>query len=91
MNVLDNMAVGAQVYMWKCKEKIKDFFAEEHGVSNVVATVILVLVVVLLIAAFWGSLKTWMAQLWKKITEGSNGITGTPNLESGGATGGGVN
>lgn len=68
MNVLDNMAVGAQVYMWKCKEKIKDFFEEEHGVSNVVATVVLVLVVVLLIAAFWGSLKDFMGTVWSRIT-----------------------
>ena len=80
MNVLDNMAISAKVYMWKCKENIKNFFAEEHGVSNVVATIILVLIVVLLIAAFWDSLQTLMSELWVKISGGANAIDGPGSL-----------
>lgn len=80
MNVLDNMAVSAKVYMWKCKENIKHFFEEQQGVSNVVATIILVLIVVLLIAAFWSSLQELMQTLWKKISGGAEGITGPDSL-----------
>lgn len=67
MNVLDNMAVGMKIHLWKCKENIKNFFAEEHGVSNVVATIILVLIVVLLIGIFWDGLKSWMTGIMAKI------------------------
>lgn len=80
MDILDSMVIRAQVRMWKCKEGIKDFFAEEHGVSNVVATIILVLIVVLLIAAFWSSLQELMSSLWKKISGGAEGISGPDSL-----------
>lgn len=93
MSFADNIIIGAKVRMWKTSERIKDFFAEEHGVSNVVATVILVLIVVLLIAAFWGQLKTWLSGMMKQIfgsefdgsglegtggTGGAGGVGGTP-------------
>ena len=76
MDILDSMVIRAQVRMWKCKENIKDFFAEEHGVSNVVATIILVLIVVLLIAAFWSSLQDLMKTLWG-FYDGIQGQKGT--------------
>lgn len=67
MSFADNIIIGAKVRMWKTGERIRDFFAEEHGVSNVVATVILVLIVVLLIAAFWKQLKTWLSNMMEAI------------------------
>lgn len=81
MNVLDNMAVRMQIRMWKCKENIKSFFAEEHGVSNVVATIILVLIVVLIIGVFWKQLSTWLKGMMDKIfgtTFDDSGLGGTP-------------
>ncbi len=84
MDILDSMVIRAQVRMWKCKENIKDFFAEEHGVSNVVATIILVLIVVLLIAAFWSSLQDLMKTLWGKISGKATTLPEPGNLGGGG-------
>ena len=67
MNVLDNMAVSMKTHMWKCKENIENFFAEEYGVSNVVATIILVLIVVLIIGVFWERLSEWLGNMMDTI------------------------
>lgn len=67
MSFADNIIIGAKVRMWKTSERIKDFFAEEHGVSNVVATVILVLIVVLIIAVFWKQLSGWLTGMMNTI------------------------
>lgn len=67
MNVLDNMAVSAKAYLWKWKENIKNFFEEQHGVSNVVATIILVLIVVLIIGVFWEQLSAWLGDMMEII------------------------
>lgn len=67
MSFLDNMTIRATGYMWKCKENIKRFFAEEHGVSNVVATIILVLIVVLIIGVFWENLSEWLNDMMEQI------------------------
>ncbi len=67
MNFADNIVVGAKVRMWKLGERLKDFFEEEYGVSNVVATVILVLIVVLIISVFWEQLSKWLSEMMKKI------------------------
>lgn len=67
MSFADNIVIGAKIRMWKTGERIKDFFAEEHGVSNVVATVILVLIVVLIIAVFWKQLSEWLSNMMDTI------------------------
>ncbi len=67
MNYLDDVLIGARIRMAKCKEDIKDFFTSEMGVSNVVATIILTLIVVLLIATFWEQLSAWIGGIMEKI------------------------
>ena len=59
-------------FIGTCKSKVKDFFEDEHGLSGVVVAVMLVLVAVLLIVAFWEVLSEWLGNMWKTISgEGS--------------------
>lgn len=60
MNTLDNMIIAGRCRMAKAKENFKEFWSSEKGVSNVVATIIILLIVVLLIGAFWDRLQTWL-------------------------------
>lgn len=67
MSMLDNGYIWLQVRANKAKEDVKAFLAEQSGVSNVVATIIVLLITVLLIAAFWTQLKTWVQGLMGQI------------------------
>lgn len=49
------------------KDKVKEFLQEQDGVSNVVATIIILLIVVLLIGAFWDRLKEWINAIMDQI------------------------
>ena len=69
MNTLDKMFVSAKVRAGKMKDAVKDFMTSEKGVSNVVATVILILIVVLLISFFWGQLQEMVKGWLKEITD----------------------
>ena len=60
MNTLDKAYIWASIGISRAKDRVKEFWTGEAGVSNVVATIIILLIVVLLIAAFWGRLKTWI-------------------------------
>lgn len=66
MNMMDSLYLSVMNRAARAKDSIKEFMAEERGVSNVVATIIILLLVVLIIGIFWGQLKTWL-----------NGIMGT--------------
>lgn len=67
MNVLDKSYIWLAVRADRVKEDMKEFFTNQDGVSNVVATIIVLLITVLLIAAFWKQLKTWVSGLMQKI------------------------
>lgn len=67
MNMLDRLYIRAQIGMLKAKAGIKNFFASQDGVSNVVATIIILLIVVLLIGVFWDRLQGWLKGLMDKI------------------------
>ena len=69
MNFLDNLYLDT-------KFKVKNFFSglknEEEGVSNIVATVLLILIVVFLAAALWGILSGFFNDLWDQIRGKAN-------------------
>lgn len=67
MNRLDDACIWAKVRLCKAKEGIQEFFSNQDGVSNVVATIIVLLITVLLIAAFWGQLKEWVSGIMDQI------------------------
>lgn len=60
MKLLDGLYIRAMVAASKVKENVKDFLDSQEGVSNVVATIVVLLITVLLIAVFWDRLKDWV-------------------------------
>ena len=60
MNTSDYLVISAQNRMAKAKENFRNFMSSERGVSNVVATIIILLIVVLLIGVFWERLQKFL-------------------------------
>lgn len=53
----------------KCRAlKMKERFEEESGVSSFVATILLIVIVVALTAAFWTKINEWFGDTWDNIT-----------------------
>ena len=67
MSTLDRWYIGAQIRLMNVKDRMKEFWASQDGVSNVVATIIILLIVVLLIGIFWGRLKEWVEGIMNTI------------------------
>lgn len=67
MSTLDNMIIAGRCRMAKAKENFKVFWSSEKGVSNVVATIIILLIVVLIIGVFWDRLKVFLEKLMNDI------------------------
>ena len=67
MKMLDKICIGAMIRSNMAKDKVKEFLQEQDGVSNVVATIIILLIVVLLIGAFWDRLKEWINAIMDQI------------------------
>jgi Flp pilus assembly pilin Flp len=67
MELLDRLYISAQSRLWRAKDKVKEFMDSQDGVSNVVATIIILLIVVLLIGVFWDRLKTFVGDMMDKI------------------------
>ena len=45
------------------KDKLESFLEEQDGVSNVVATLLILVIVVTLVTTFWGRLQEWTNKL----------------------------
>ncbi len=67
MNVLDKGYIWLALKAGKMKERMKEFCLAQDGVANVVATIVVLLITVLLIAAFWTQLKEWVSNLMSTI------------------------
>ena len=64
LEFMDNAIIGFKCHMVKAAEK----FHDESGVSNFVATILLIVVVVAITAIFWDNLKDWFNGIWQNIT-----------------------
>ncbi len=73
LDFLDNLYIGAAI---RTQMFIDSFKKDERGVSSIVATVLLILIVVLLAALFWGKISEWFSTTWEKIIGQSNTIGG---------------
>lgn len=71
MSTIDNFLIDAQCRMTMAKENFKrgfqEFWTGERGVSNVVAMIIILLIVVLVIGVFWDSLQVWLQDMMETI------------------------
>ena len=65
MRTLDRLYIGGKTRMAQFINGLK---RDESGVSSIVATVLLILIVVLLAAIFWENISTWFTETWEKIT-----------------------
>lgn len=73
LNTLDKLYIGAKIRM---NNFVDEFKKDQTGVSSIVATVLLILIVVLLVSIFWGKLQEWFDYLWGIITGTANKIPG---------------
>lgn len=64
MRTLDRLYIGGKTRMAQFINGLK---MDESGVSSIVATVLLILIVVLLTAIFWDNLQKWFEDIWKRI------------------------
>ena len=71
LNTLDRFYIGAKIRMAKFADQFKK---DETGVSSIVATVLLILIVVLLAALFWDKISQWFNETWEKILGQSDTI-----------------
>ncbi len=72
MDMLDNLCIYVMLWGMKTRDKIEDFFKSQDGVSNVVATIIILLIVVLLIGVFWTRLQEWLKGIMDTIFSDSS-------------------
>lgn len=64
-DIIDTMYIRARIGLSRFVSQLKE---EEKGVSNFVATIILILIVVLMCALFYKQLTGWFEKLWQQIT-----------------------
>ena len=64
LKTLDRFYIGAKIRMANFADQFKK---DETGVSSIVATVLLILIVVLLAALFWDKISQWFNDTWEKI------------------------
>ena len=74
MELLNRLYISAQIRMRNFAEEFK---GDEKGVSSIIATVLLILIVLLLVSVFWKNLQNWFNTLWKNVTS-----TTLPTVES---------
>ena len=71
LKTLDRFYIGAKICMANFADQFKK---DETGVSSIVATVLLILIVVLLAALFWDKISQWFNDTWEKILGQSDTI-----------------
>ena len=71
MRTLDRLYIGGKTKMAQIINGLK---RDESGVSSIVATVLLILIVVLLAAMFWDNISKWFTDMWKSIMDGQSTI-----------------
>lgn len=59
MKMLDKICISAMLRANAVKDKMESFLEEQDGVSNVVATLLILVIVVTLVTTFWGRLSGW--------------------------------
>ena len=67
MKMLDKICINAMLRANVAKDKLESFLEEQDGVSNVVATLLILVIVVTLVTTFWGRLQEWTNKLMDTI------------------------
>ncbi|MCD7739078.1 MAG: hypothetical protein LUH58_08595 [Lachnospiraceae bacterium] len=80
MDALDRLYIGLMCRAYAAKQKVSDFMKSEMGVSNIVATIIILLIVVLIIGVFWSRLSGWLNDMMDNIFNYSPSTSGANQL-----------
>lgn len=72
MNILDRAYISAKIKAEKFKESAHEFFTSERGVSNIVATILILLIVVILVGIFFDKLAAFVTKLFAEIFKDEN-------------------
>lgn len=67
MELLDKYYIYGMVFAERTKERVKEFFASEEGISGVVVAIVLMLIALLMASMFWDKLQTWLTTTWNQI------------------------
>lgn len=67
MDAISKACIIMQIKATAARDKIREFLQSQKGVSNVVATIIILLIVVILIGVFWERLSAWVTEILDKI------------------------
>lgn len=67
MKMLDKICISAMLRANAVRDKMESFLEEQDGVSNVVATLLILVIVVTLVTTFWGRLQDWTNKLMDSI------------------------
>jgi len=67
MDILNRAWIVMQIKASIAKEKVTDFLKAQKGVSNVVAAILILLIVVILVGVFWDKLSKYVSDLFGKI------------------------
>ena len=63
MKMLDKICINAMLRANVAKDKLESFLEEQDGVSNVVATLLILVIVVTLVTTSWVRLQEWTNKL----------------------------
>lgn len=84
MDKLNRLSIGLYIRASQLKNDAKkELYAlmnDERGLSGIVVAVLLILVAVLAIVMFWGSLKEYLGSMWGKVTQQDGNFTGGNTL-----------
>ena len=69
MDFLNSAVIGAKIRMIKAKERFNEFMAAQDGVSNVVSTILIILVVIAAVAVLWNFLGPWIKSQLGKLND----------------------
>lgn len=73
LSFLDDIYIGTKIRITNFVNELRN---DETGVSNFVATILLIVIVVALCALFWSLIKDWFIEQWEKIVNKSGTVGG---------------
>lgn len=80
LNRLNQLSIAAYVkailLVQNLGDDLRELKEDQRGLSGVVVAVLLIVIAVLAIVMLWGSLKTFLTNMWRKVTGEEGKFTG---------------
>lgn len=75
---MNTLFIHGQILAEKAKGRIKEFWKQEKGGSEIVAVIVLIAVVMLLAVLFKEQLANLVTTIWNSINANAGGVVNTP-------------